>query len=308
METIELDPTKAMIMEQLLENTGRALGDSGDAYGRGWQRDAGKTWEQLADFDTKLEAHVYTHKDKPELELLGYVNVAKWLEANLEYSPFMQGQFEAYVKSKDPEGEENDMTYMEDFATWINQPSCWNRNDVPSVINTYNGDCDLTRTLQFITFTCDDEDGNEQEFVLLQTHNGCDVRGGYSSPKAYKVNGDWFGRWGIDGYSCASKQWDEDLSDSNTRGAPSLKDYAVHKLEWVSTLEHDLECLKQTDKDTEEIREAVRVGAITAEREAFEEFCGALTEHSVVVFKRKAYFVGDEGPEEIFAECCGLFN
>jgi len=39
--------TKEIIYKMLIENTGRALGDSGDAYGRAWERNQGKTIEDF---------------------------------------------------------------------------------------------------------------------------------------------------------------------------------------------------------------------------------------------------------------------
>jgi hypothetical protein len=43
--------------------------------------------------------------------------------------------------------------------------------------NTYNGECDLDQTLQFNTLGI-----GGQEYILLQIHCGCDIRGGYTSP------------------------------------------------------------------------------------------------------------------------------
>jgi hypothetical protein len=54
----------------------------------------------------------------------------------------------------------------------------------PMTINTYNDECSLSQTLQFIYAEVDGE-----EFVLLQVHGGCDVRGGYTAPKVFRGNG-----------------------------------------------------------------------------------------------------------------------
>jgi hypothetical protein len=48
--------------------------------------------------------------------------------------------------------------------------------------NTYNRDCILSKTLQYAMFNWQDE-----TFVLLEMHNGADVRGGYSAPKVFSV-------------------------------------------------------------------------------------------------------------------------
>jgi len=51
--------------------------------------------------------------------------------------------------------------------------------------NTYNHECSLDQTLQFITFTVD-----RQEYCVLQIHGGCDVRGGYTDPVLFEVTGE----------------------------------------------------------------------------------------------------------------------
>jgi len=46
--------------------------------------------------------------------------------------------------------------------------------------NTYNGDSDLSQTLQGSTLTINDE-----YYYLIQIHGGCDVRGGYTDAKLF---------------------------------------------------------------------------------------------------------------------------
>lgn len=191
METKTLS-TKDVIVLQLLENTGRDICDSGDYYGRGFQRDAGKSFEDLAKDPVRLEASVYQHGDKPELELLGYISTAAWLDAQLEYLPELQQAYEDFASGQD----EYDLALMEGFAEKFGRPR-WG-GDI-NCVNTYNGECDLNRTLQFVEFEWEDSDGNEIAVALLQTHNGCDVRSGYSSPKAYALKGDSLYNWNIDG-------------------------------------------------------------------------------------------------------------
>ena len=294
--------TKEVILEQLLENTGRELGDSGDHYGRSWQRNQGKTWEDFTRNPVITEARVYKHGPNPVLEITGTVSLAAWLDANLDYDSEMQASYEMYVETEgDPD--DYDLVNMEAFAESINDGDHWCGSKYPATINSYNDECDLSQTIQFVEFAYGGD-----TYVLLQVHGGCDVRGGYTSPKAYKVCVDYFGNWRIDGYGCTSHQWDESMSDCNDSKVPTLTDYPVHDLVWVPTLEHDLQCLKQTNMDTEEVRETMRRNAEELKQEYFREFCDALTEHSVVVWERKAYFVGDDGPEEIYADCYGLYQ
>ncbi|MEM4036040.1 MAG: hypothetical protein QXU97_05480 [Fervidicoccaceae archaeon] len=49
--------------------------------------------------------------------------------------------------------------------------------------NTYNFECNLlSQVLQGITFKVGDD-----YYVMLQVHNGCDVRGGYTKPRFFKL-------------------------------------------------------------------------------------------------------------------------
>ena len=52
------------------------------------------------------------------------------------------------------------------------------------VVNTYNSPQALSQTLQYLAWC--DEDGNAH--VLLQIHNGADVRGGYTAPRAFDLD------------------------------------------------------------------------------------------------------------------------
>ena len=55
----------------------------------------------------------------------------------------------------------------------------------PIEVNTYNGEDLLSQVIQFTLFRIDFTD-----YVALQIHGGCDVRGGYTAPRIFEVNGD----------------------------------------------------------------------------------------------------------------------
>ena len=48
-------------------------------------------------------------------------------------------------------------------------------------INSYNGDCDLSQTIQFVHVG----DIYDNDMIALSIHNGCDVRGGYTDYKFF---------------------------------------------------------------------------------------------------------------------------
>ena len=294
--------TREAILEQLHENTGAHFLDSGGAYGRHWERNQGKTWEQFTSPAVRVEASVYTHGEVPKLELLGTVSLAAWMDANLEYSPEVQELYEAWVQANDPDNDEYDMHHMEKFAASVHTDP----HQALRVQYTYNMDNDLSQDIQFTEFTMD-VDGFDTEFVLLQVHQGCDARGGMGSPKAYQVCTECFGRWDVDMWGCASHQWDEDGSGCSS-GAPNIKDLPVFKFEYPDNAERDLKNLANTTGNTEAHRKLILTRAKTLRRDAFEDFCGALEDPSIVVFDRVPYFVGNSGPEEIYGDCSGLYN
>lgn len=49
-------------------------------------------------------------------------------------------------------------------------------------VNTYNFDCDLCCIIQYMRFTLDDEN-----YIMLQVHNGVDARCGYTHPVLFKT-------------------------------------------------------------------------------------------------------------------------
>lgn len=49
-------------------------------------------------------------------------------------------------------------------------------------VNTYNYEEYISQTLLYIIFQIDGE-----EYVLLEVHNGCDVRSGYTKPQLFKI-------------------------------------------------------------------------------------------------------------------------
>jgi hypothetical protein len=153
--------TQAILAEMLIENTGRHALDSGDHYGRHWQRHNGKS---LDDFLV-------------EPSILGdrwgvSINVFHYLSRRLEFSADVQDLFDKFLELNPDDGH---FELARDFAERIDASGAheW---------NTYNGECLLSQTIQGVSFQY-----QSQPFVLLQIHGGADVRGGYTKPRAFRV-------------------------------------------------------------------------------------------------------------------------
>lgn len=299
-----MDITEAKIVEQLTENTGRHICDSGGAYGRHFERNAGKSFAELAKDPVTLEAHVYKHTEPHKLELLGYVKLAAYMKENLTYRQDLQDAFHAWVEkneetTQDMYETEQVFTFAQQFAT---------KYDKPEFTYTYNQESALSQDIQFITFEWTDADGCDVKAALVSTHNGCDARGGFSTYCAYEIDHDhYLGDCTINGYSSESQQWDESgINQSYPDKGPGLFDLPVHEFEYESRLKQDIENLSRTNLDSPEL-----VAKMTAQdklnaEEAFNEFCEALEDYSIVVYNREAYFTAADGPEKIYGDSYSL--
>ena len=83
-------------------------------------------------------------------------------------------------------------TNIDDFVEHIKH---WNLDyENLGGYNTYNGESCLDKTLQWNIFAI--YNGiYEGHYMILQTHNGCDVRGGYSAPHIFRFDEDEFWCW-----------------------------------------------------------------------------------------------------------------
>ncbi|SHS98421.1 Uncharacterised protein [Mycobacteroides abscessus subsp. abscessus] len=173
---IEGTATQRALLEMWTENTGSHFLDSGGAYGRNWERNQGLTVaDMMATPGVTLDAS------------WGYVNITvsafQWLDSFLEHDPRMQRKFELYSTL----GDLKDSPWLEcaeRFAEAAHDRS-WEHEDV-KVVNTYNGESWLDSVLQYVVFN--DSDG--VTYALVQYHGGCDIRGGYTKPRAFRVLGE----------------------------------------------------------------------------------------------------------------------
>lgn len=160
----------------LTENTGRALCDSGDAYGRHWERNQNKTIE---DFEAMPQVNFRATDD---FSVSTYHYLTK--QAGLELNELC----EEYNSLKiDPENGYADCEaygVTEEGLAWLNAHGV----TFGGTFNTYNGDWLGDQTLQgtYVRFG-----GSTDQYLLLQVHGGCDVRGGYTDAKLFYLPDDY---------------------------------------------------------------------------------------------------------------------
>ena len=148
----------------LKENTGTHFLDSGGNDGRAWQRNQKINFEKTPRIEVdKYGVTVSTYHYLSEILSLD--------EVTKKVNSFITKNKLHWVDEVADEMEQKDMFYhdLESFS---------------ETINTYNGESNLSQILLFKTFKILDD-----VYVLLQVHNGADVRGGYTDCKCFKLNG-----------------------------------------------------------------------------------------------------------------------
>jgi hypothetical protein len=170
----KISKTQAIVNAMLVENTGRSLCDSGDYYGRNYDinRKQGIPVVPRSLLNFKYDSINVVHR------------LAAWLPAMLEYNPTIQRKFTRFANL----AENKDSCWLEVMQKYMEkiEGKGVDGDGDSFVVNSYNGEDLLSQTIQYCYWT--DDNGAH---VLLQVHGGCDVRGGYTAPKAFDVGGEY---------------------------------------------------------------------------------------------------------------------
>lgn len=169
--------TEKVLQEMLRENTGRSILDSGDYYGRHWEKN------QTRDFEDEPESQIEFYECDGETEIIVTHSTYHFLKATVEYDEEIDNLFYQYVDEEDPDEKMGWLGLMERFPGWLAKRKGWQLRHYYT-INTYNGESLLDQVLQFVLISYEDI---TYELVLLQIHNGCDVRGGYTKPRVFRT-------------------------------------------------------------------------------------------------------------------------
>lgn len=181
--------TEQIVTEMLTENTGRGICDSGDHYGRNWSNN------QTRDFTHESEVRctwsVWRKSDSTEpgrAEMCGTVSLYHWLNDHFEFDAELQAELDQYAEHEAPES--HWLGLSEEFANHLH--AMGRGESEPNVINTYNDpdNIDLSQVLQYTQLFL--EDCHEPSHLIINVHGGCDVRGGYASPKVMKLTTDYY--------------------------------------------------------------------------------------------------------------------
>lgn len=198
-----------LIYSMLTENTGTHMCDSGGTDGRMWQKNQKKTIE---DFKKEDEATLELSLWQNKIEATVNISVFHYLSNNLELNDTCNefnsmncddwNSEEFYGVSDDGE------LFLMSIIDELKEDS-W---------NSYNWESSFSQVMQGRNFEI-----NGEKYVLLQIHNGADVRGGYTDAKLFKISDncefflsehasfdvvDWYGEFiNHDGQCATEEDW-----------------------------------------------------------------------------------------------------
>lgn len=160
-----------IISSMLKENTGVALCDSGGSNGRMWQHNQGKDFSHEPEISGEIE-----QASPGKFYFNWTISIYHYLINRLQLDDLCQEFNSKEVKDWN----------SEEFYGVSEEGEAWIKNNFfveGSPINTYNGESNLSQVLQFQLLRSD----INELYVLLQIHGGCDVRGGYTDAKLFKL-------------------------------------------------------------------------------------------------------------------------
>jgi len=182
----------------LKEDTGTPFLDSGGTqqpdgtflhgYGRHWQRNQGRDFEQ--------ERWAGVHFRYGEVNFT--YSIYHWLKERLVFNEELDANFHAFCELRENQHHVPSGGFRQQPVTWL---ECMRRymphlaesrpedppqgiygDGEPMLIYTYNHENLLSQDIQFMYW--EDDDGGH---VLLQVHGGCDARGGLTKPRAFDI-------------------------------------------------------------------------------------------------------------------------
>lgn len=186
------------ILEMLKKNTGSHMLDSGGAYGRNWQRNEKLT---IAALKKQPSATLEIRKcDDGSIECSPTVSVYHKLVDTLSLDDLCH----AFNSMEVPDWDSEIYGVSAEGESWIKS----HFEIEGEAFNTYNWESNLSQVLQGQALK-HTETGDD--YILIQIHGGCDVRGGYTDAKLFKIEAegvygvlsddcmfphvDWMGEW-----------------------------------------------------------------------------------------------------------------
>lgn len=177
-DTLTLTSTEDVLVAMLTENTGRHILDSGGAYGRNFERNAGMTVESAM---ARPEVHVETwERDGNTVVEYCTLDLFHFLRQRCDFDADLDAQFREFAMS-DEYREEDWFTCLN---AWLDSIGARFKGDSPLYVNTANGEDCLSQVIQYVMF---DHPETDESIAAIVIHGGCDIRGGYTAPRMFGI-------------------------------------------------------------------------------------------------------------------------
>jgi hypothetical protein len=167
------------LIEMLTQSTGAHFLDSGGAYGRHWESNRHVTdWGMIP----LRSADVWVRNDG-SIEISITTNLFPYLAARLDLSKETT-RLNAAFKRFAERSENRDESWPVLSERFVRHLKAGGKEieEGPYAFNTFNGDSTLSQVLQGVYFQL-----KETFYVILQIHQGADVRGGYTDPYIFEA-------------------------------------------------------------------------------------------------------------------------
>lgn len=219
--TNKLTATQSKLIEMLKTNTGTAMMDSGGTpqydkdgnytgsihgYGRAHERNQSRSFIDEDEVSLRFDVYGTTAKVSGEKKQVrrgdvGFVvNVFHFLDRYLEYDEQIDNFYNWYLEEVKVEKDDPYPQDVADFMAWMCNEGfklggLYGGGDDPMAINTYNEQSNLDQVLQF-SLMCVESVPEKYEnrlpmadfyIVMLQIHQGADMRGGYTMPTGFTM-------------------------------------------------------------------------------------------------------------------------
>lgn len=179
-----------LVYKMMTTSTGVAMMDSGGSDGRAWQRNQKKT---QADFEAEDKYTIDYLEDitsgrmTDSSDLVPTVSLFHHLVDSLELDDVCN----KFNKLACPDWD-SDKAYGLSISQeeWLT-----NRGyTIGDTWNSYNSETNLSQVVQGANVNGPGDESNFEfpEYILLQIHQGADVRGGYTDAKLFRVSEDYF--------------------------------------------------------------------------------------------------------------------
>ena len=169
MATINTTDLERRLHAAFTENTGAHFLDSGGAYGQHWERNAGRTVQDMIDAPRATLDGTYG------VTLDAFHYLREWCELADDHPA---------AAALDRIADENPKESWYDIAGMLDDWAEEQGGYVTDGWNTYNYDNLLSQTLRGSCLTIPPD---PRVILVVQVHGGCDVRGGYTRPYVFTI-------------------------------------------------------------------------------------------------------------------------